>query len=236
MSMNVSRSLTFLATPWSIALAILVLATTAALCFVAWRRSGYRRSVGLLEATRFAAVALGAVLLNQPEWVESFRPDETPSILVLWDASGSMETRDVVQTGATSAPPRARREAVEPLARPEAWKKLGETMKVVIQPIAPGGAGRGTDLGDPLGKAPDAIPNLRGVVLASDGDWNEGQPPVLAASRLRTRGIPVFAVPVGSPTRLPDIELLTLDAPTFGVAGKAVRVPFTIESAMPGLI
>ncbi len=47
------------------------------------------------------------------------------------------------------------------------------------------------------------------------------------------KGIPVFAVPVGSPTRLPDIDLQSLGAPTFGVAGKAVRIPFTIESSMP---
>ena len=47
------------------------------------------------------------------------------------------------------------------------------------------------------------------------------------------KGVPVFAVPVGSPTRLPDVELLSLDAPTFGVAGKSVRIPFTIESSLP---
>ena len=233
MTPNLTRSLTFLATPWSIALTVLVLVATAALCFIAWRRSGYRRSVGILEAVRFAAVALGAVILNQPEWVESFRPDETPSFLVLYDDSGSMETRDVLDGGSSAAPPRTRREAVAPLARPETWKGLGETMKVVIQPIAPPGPGRGTDLGDPLSKVPDTMANLRGVVLASDGDWNEGSPPVLAAARLRRRGVPVFAVPVGSASRLPDVELLALDAPTFGVAGKAVRVPFTIDSALP---
>jgi hypothetical protein len=43
----------------------------------------------------------------------------------------------------------------------------------------------------------------------------------------------VFAVPVGSPQRLPDVELLSLDAPTFGVVGKSVRIPFTIESTLP---
>jgi hypothetical protein len=47
------------------------------------------------------------------------------------------------------------------------------------------------------------------------------------------RGVPIFAIPVGSRTRLPDIELLSLDVPTFGVAGKAVRIPFTIESSLP---
>ena len=70
-------------------------------------------------------------------------------------------------------------------------------------------------------------------MLASDGDWNKGPPPVQAAARLRIKGVPVFVVPAGSPTRLPDIELLSLDAPTFGVAGKSVRIPFTIESALP---
>src|SRR5262249_39403514 len=42
-----------------------------------------------------------------------------------------------------------------------------------------------------------------------------------------------FAVPIGSRTRLPDVELVSLDAPTFGVAGKSVRIPFVIESTLP---
>src|SRR4029079_1684917 len=45
--------------------------------------------------------------------------------------------------------------------------------------------------------------------------------------------VPVFSVPVGSPERLPDVELLSLDAPTFAVAGKSVRIPFSIESTLP---
>ena len=64
-------------------------------------------------------------------------------------------------------------------------------------------------------------------MLASDGDWNEGPPPVQAAARLRIKGVPILAVPVGSRTRLPDVELLSLDLPTFGIAGKSVRIPFT---------
>ena len=45
--------------------------------------------------------------------------------------------------------------------------------------------------------------------------------------------MPVFTVPVGSPTRLPDVELTNVDLPTFGIAGKSVRVPFTIDSSLP---
>jgi len=36
--------------------------------------------------------------------------------------------------------------------------------------------GKGTNLFEPLAQAAERIKNLRGVVLASDGDWNEGEP------------------------------------------------------------
>src|SRR6059058_4105972 len=106
-------------------------------------------------------------------------------------------------------------------------------MNVVVQPFSASESGRRTDLHEPLAEAPEKYKNLIGVVLISDGDWNEGLPPVQAATKLRLKGVPVFAVPVGSSTRLPDVELLSLGAPTFGVAGKAVRIPFTIESTLP---
>ncbi len=233
MSMNATRSLTFVATPWSIALSIVALGVVAGFSFVAWRRSGYKRSVGVLELIRIGCVGFAAVLLNQPEWVEEFRPDEKAAIVVLYDASPSMDTRDVVKGQPTSGRAESRREAIEPLTKAETWASLGDKTQVVIQPFSPQGAGHGTDLYEPLSRAFESVANLRGVVLASDGDWNEGQPPVLAASKLRMKGVPVFAVPVGSSSRLPDVELLSLDAPTFGVAGKAVRIPFTIDSAMP---
>src|SRR5438128_10988111 len=106
-------------------------------------------------------------------------------------------------------------------------------MGVIVQPFASPQSGHGTDLHEPLTQAPEKVKNLVGVVLISDGDWNEGLPPVQAATALRLKGVPVFSVPVGSSTRLPDIELLSLGAPTFGVVGKSVRIPFTIESTLP---
>ncbi|WP_422924846.1 hypothetical protein [Singulisphaera sp. PoT] len=231
--MNVSRSLTFLWTPWSIGLSILMVLVASGFAFVAWRRSGYRPAMGFLELLRVGIVALAAVMLNQPEWIEEFRPEEKPAIAVLFDASSSMDTRDVLRNDQGGSSALTRAEALRPFTDPGSWKKLQERMNVVIQPISAPQPGRGTDLFDPLASAPEKIRNLRGVVLASDGDWNDGQPPVQAAAQLRLKGVPVFTVPVGSPTRLPDIELLSLDAPTFGVAGKAVRIPFTIESSLP---
>ena len=237
--MNTVRSLTFVWAPWSVAFSIIAIAITAGLCFVAWRRTGYRRSIGALEGLRLALVCLVALMFNQPEWVEEYRSDEKPTIAVLWDNSNSMETRDVTNNETTSTTMTTRREAIQRLTTNPFWDALQEKRTVVVQPIgsadptAKSATGQGTNLNEPLAEAPRRFKNLRAIVLASDGDWNEGDPPVRAATALRLKGIPVFAVPVGSSSRLPDVELLSLDSPTFGITGKSVRIPFTIESTMP---
>ncbi len=214
-------------------MSVAVVLLAAGLCWMAWRNSGYARSQGLLELLRLVIVGLVAMIYNQPEWVEEFQPDEKPTIAVLWDNSTSMETRDVPLGDASGSAWVSRRESIVYLTEESAWTSLRERMDVVLEPFAPSIAGRLTDLHAPLAQASEKFKNLSGVVLISDGDWNAGPPPVQAATTLRLRGIPVFCVPVGSPTRLPDIELLSLDAPTFGVAGKSVRIPFTIESTLP---
>jgi len=231
--MNTIRSLTFLWGPWSIAVSLIAVAVTAWLCFVAWRRSGYRKDYGLLEVLRLALVAFVALLFNQPEWVEEFRPEEKPSIAVLWDNSASMGTADVTSSQAPSAPLVSRREAIARLTADSFWDSLKEQWSVVVQPFSPAMSEQGSNLHEPLAAAPARLNNLRAVVLASDGDWNEGQPPVQAASALRLKDIPVFVVSAGSSSRLPDVELLSLDSPTFGIVGKSVRISFTIESTLP---
>ena len=70
------------------------------------------------------------------------------------------------------------------------------------------------------------------MILFSDGDWNIGQPPVAAAQKIRLRGVPLFTVPVGSDQRLPDIDLLAVTAPTYGIVGENVQIPFTIRSSL----
>lgn len=234
--MNTVRTLTFAISAGTVALSVIAVLLTAGLCFVSWRRSGYRRSFGILEFLRLTIVCLVVVLFNQPEWVEEFRPDEKPTIAVLLDHSASMDTRDVTSSESPTKTVTTRREAIERLSESDFWHSLQEKLTVTIQafPTADGStAGQGTNLFEPLMQAPQRFKNLRAVVLASDGDWNEGEPPVQAASALRLKGVPIFAVPVGSSSRLPDIELLSLDSPTFGVAGKAVRIPFTIDSTLP---
>ncbi|WP_373653493.1 hypothetical protein [Schlesneria sp. DSM 10557] len=237
--MNTVRSLTFAWAPWSVILSLVILTITAGLCYLAWSRTGYRRSIGLLELIRFLLVAIGVVLFNQPEWVEEFRPDEKPTVAVLWDDSASMGTMDVTNRETASTTVKTRREAIQKLTEESFWTSVQERLTVVVQPISSTeptseeATSRGTNLYEPLATAPRRFKNLHAVVLASDGDWNEGEPPVQAAAALRLRGVPVFSVPVGSSSRLPDVELLSLDSPTFGITGKSVRIPFTIESTLP---
>ncbi len=231
--MNVSRSLTMLSTPATVVLSVVAVVVAAGICFAAVRRSGYRPAYAGLEFLRFSIVCIAVVLFNQPEWVEEFRPEGKPSVAVLWDASRSMDTCDIVRPGGTKSAPVSRREAIAPLTDPSSWSSVAGRFEIGIQSFSAAPAAQGTNLYDPLADAPDKFHNLRAIVIASDGDWNAGKPPVQAADLLRQKGIPIFAVTVGSPTRLPDVDVLSLDAPTFGVVGKSVRVPFTIESSLP---
>jgi hypothetical protein len=230
------QALRFFTTPWTIGISAALVAATLAVAFLTWRRSGFAVGTGLVELLRVAIATLVAVLLNQPEWVEEYRPDEKPTVVVLHDASRSMDTKDIVATdgnGSGAAGPRTRREAVAPLAESGFWKPLEGRFQVVVEPVAAAPPGTATDLAEPLGTLAERFAALRAVVLASDGDWNKGRPPLDAAQALRLAQVPVFAVPAGSPTKLPDLDLTSLDCPTMGVAGKPVRVPFTIVSSLP---
>ena len=83
--MNGLLPLTFYWTSWSAIFSLAVVALSACLSYAAWRRSGYRRSIGFLELCGWRIVFV-AVLFNQPEWVEEYRPEEKPSVAVLWTA------------------------------------------------------------------------------------------------------------------------------------------------------
>jgi uncharacterized membrane protein len=231
--MSNSQSLAMFPTAWTLVLSALVVVAVAALGFVAWRRSGYRRAIGLLELFRLAIVIVIATLLNQPEWVEQFRPEQKPVIAVLHDASRSMQTRDVVDRRQPSATPRTRAEAAAAIVAALPQPTAEQQLEIVNQPFAEPRDGHGTDINQALVDAMEKHGLLRGIVLVSDGDWNEGRPPVEVAGRLRLKNVPVFVAPLGSPSHLPDVELVGLDLPTFGVVGKSVRIAFSIDSWLP---
>ncbi|MBC7967052.1 MAG: VWA domain-containing protein [Fuerstia sp.] len=227
--------MTFVWTFFTLIISLIVLIVAAVCCFISWRRSGYSRSMMWLEIFRFALITLVLITLNQPEFTQQIKPQEQPTLVVLHDVSGSMQTQDVINPLAPAEKPKTRADAVAPVILPELWKSLEGRMKVVFEPFSsqPPTGEKGTDLSTALQSTADKYPNLRGVVLLSDGDWNIGQSPGTTASALRVKNVPVFAVGVGSEERLPDMQLAASDAPTFGVVNKSLRIPFRIVSWLP---
>jgi hypothetical protein len=218
-----------------LSIAITFILVVALMSWMAWRRSGFRMSTGFLEGLR-VVIAIGiAITLNQPEWREIFKPESKPTLLVLNDTSRSMETRDIIDAKNPAAELKTRAELAKPLADPAVWQELATRMDVVVESFSSSQQPpeEGTDINAALAQAAEKYPRLNAVVLMSDGDWNSGDAPALVATRLRMREVPVFAVPIGAETRLPDVELTSFDVPTFAIAGKPLRMPFTIESSLP---
>lgn len=238
--MIATQGLTFLPTTTVLVIGAALVTATAWLSWAAWSRSGYARGTGLLELLRLVVVTLVAVTLCQPEWIESRPPEQAATLAVLVDESGSMQTRDVLEAEAESSGlPVSRADAIAPLLSADVWSppaaETGAELEVVFEPFSSGDGSPepGTDLNGALARVLESNANLRGVVVLSDGDWNVGGSPTLAATRYRLAGVPVFGVGVGSPTPLPDLELVRMEAPTFGVLGKPLRIPFAVRSTLP---
>jgi len=230
-----SQSLVFTHTAFSLTLSAVFVLLVGWLSWVAWKRSGFRRVTGMLEGVR-VLVAVGiAITLNQPEWREIFKPDTKPELAVLVDTSRSMETRDMPGAPGNPADPQSREEAAKPIAAMSLWQEIAKKMDVTIEPFSSAETppNTATDLNGALNKAAEEHSRLAAVVLLSDGDWNVGDPPSQSAVRLRMRHVPVYAAPMGSETQLPDVALTSFDVPAFAIAGKPLRIPFSIESSMP---
>ncbi len=227
--------LTFLPSTASVVFGIGAVVLTCVISFLSWRRAHFAKGFGFLELLRILIVAFVAITINQPEWLEQFKPDTKPVLAVLYDESMSMDTKDVIDPEKPAEAPRARSEIVKPLIDPKLWAGLEERMDIVFEPFSSAlePAKSGTDLNAALATVLEENRNLRGVVLATDGDWNTGEPPVRAATQMRMRETPVFGVAIGSETRLPDVTIAGFDVPAFGIAGKPVRIPFSLESALP---
>ncbi len=226
--------MTFYWTPASLTLSVIIMIIAAVCCFVGWSRSGFARSIGMLEGFRILLITLAVFSLNQPEITELVRPDDQPVLVVMHDQSHSMETRDVLpsSSGKSVTQPVSRAEEARLLLSDDVWDPLKHRLKIVAEPFSSELAepAAGTDLNSALASLSNRHPELRAVVLLSDGDWNTGKSPSSAATDLRMQNTPVFSVGMGSEDRLPDVELVSNSAPTFGLAGKSVRIPFRLSN------
>lgn len=228
-------------TPLTLWLGIAALLGVAWLCALSWKRSPHPRRTAALEILRLFIAALVVMLLWQLEWRTVINPTTKPKIAILWDDSGSMKTIDARLPAALAGEANAdsivaRKEWVEKALASDLWTPLRSNgaNDLINRAIAtPAETGlNGTDLSEPLESLLQEENNLRAVILLSDGDFNIGQPPVVTAQKYLLRGVPIFTIPVGSETRLPDLDLLTVTAPTYGIVGENVQIPFTIRSSL----
>lgn len=233
-------NLHFSTTPLLLGIGLFAVIAMAALCIIGWRRSPHPTRTGLLEALRFLCTLAAVALLWKPEWRTILNPETAPRVVVLRDDSGSMATVDAVQEENGASKAVARTEWIDSIVNEEWLASLEQDGSNEVDlrrfgtpPDDPGErAIAGTDLTTPLESLLAEAGNLRAVIMLTDGDWNTGNPPVTAAQKLRLRGTPLFAVPVGSENRLPDIEMLAVTAPTYGIVGENVQIPFTIRSSL----
>ncbi len=227
-------------TPITLWIGIIALILVGALSVISWRRSPHRGRTAALECLRFLSALVVVLLLWQPEWLTTVHPDTKPQIAILWDDSKSMTTVDAALPPVLSEKSAivSRADWVKTALASDLWKPLEAnganevTALPFATPPAVSSVIAGTDLEAPLTDILTTKNNLRAVVLLSDGDYNLGQPPVAAAQKLRLRGVPLFPIPVGSKVRLPDLDLLSVTAPTYGIVGENVQIPFTIRSSL----
>ena len=227
-------------TPLTLWVGILALVVVIILAVISWQRSPHRGRTAVLECLRILVAASVVILLWQPEWLTVIHPDSKPQIAILWDDSKSMTTVDAALPAILSDKSEiiSRAEWVKKALTSDLWKPLEAnganevTSTPFGSPPAENATTAGTDLEAPLTALLAKQTNLRAVVMLSDGDYNLGQPPVAAAQKLRLRGVPLFPITVGSKIRLPDLDLLSVTAPTYGIVGENVQIPFSIRSSL----
>jgi uncharacterized membrane protein len=231
-------NLSVTASAWVIALGVIIWLGAGWLCFANWQRSGRRTAVAWLEALRFLLITLIAFTLLRPEIVQKIKRNDRPEVAVLMDASSSMTTRDVVTTNRAIT----RSDWLSTKRKGTFWKPLEANAKVVLEDFSPplaktnaatGKADDGTDINHALEAAAQRPTNLKAVLLLTDGDWNLGKSPLAGASRLREHGIPVFTVAVGHDKPVSDLVLENVSAPSYGLLGEQIAIPFRIRSHLP---
>ncbi len=249
--MNFSISnLTFSPSTALFIIGLVALAIIGGLCLIAWKRATRPVRTGLLEGLRFLIALIIVLMLWKPEWRTITYPEDKPEIAILWDGSESMTTEDAVLPKwlDNSSSVATRAEFIKQALGADFWEKLedGGKVKVFTEDFSAlpedisieEKSKQGSDLNSPLLKLVEEHDNLKAVILISDGDHNlnrkDGNPnsPTRAAQQLHINKTPLYAVPVGAEKSLPDLELINLSAPDFGIVGEYVQVPFSIKSSM----
>ncbi|MFN7138468.1 MAG: VWA domain-containing protein [Limisphaerales bacterium] len=245
-------NLSVAASTWVIVLGLIVWLGAGWLCIANWKRNGRKKNIAILEGLRFLLITLIAFTLLRPEFIQSVKRSDDPEIAVLIDDSGSMMTRDIVASGPNAGTNNlsqanlpstngalTRAEWLEQKRAAEFWKPLEKSGRVIVENFASAvqttnATGKteepGTDLNRVLENAAQRPGNVKAVLLLTDGDWNSGKSPLIGAGRLREQNIPVFSVAVGRETPVPDVVLENVIAPSYGLLGEQIAIPFRVRS------
>lgn len=227
-------NLSFQPTAFCIILTTLVMLLGCRMSFIACKRNN-RPLTFKLEVLRLIILSFICLLLFRPEWVVTTPPLGKPKVTMLEDRSASMNTQDVELNSQTIV---SRTDYVQDLLKTldtGSIKKthIIETATFGIPPLdTQNNAIACTDLVKPLEDAIQSSDNLRAIIMFTDGDHNASSSALSQAQRMRTKGIPLFIVPAGSPQSLPDLALQDVKAPTYGIIGETVQIPFTIKSTL----
>jgi len=225
----------FSASPPVAALALAGWIACVWLAILQWRRRGGGARLAAIEGTRVLAVSLVCVALFKPEIVQEIPHTEPPKVVILRDVSGSMATRDV---RSADGKVQTRAEWMAANAAPSRWQPLAGRSQLAIEdfgapPPADSTQEEGTDLEGALSRVLARSENLKAVLVLSDGDWNLGQSPLVAAAKYSARAIPIYTEGIGSETPLPDLILDHSEAPAYGLLGDQITIPFHIHSHLP---
>jgi len=225
-------------TPWVLAVAGAFVLASVWFFIRSLRREGHGGWMTSLHILRLFVAILVAFTLLRPERVVLTRRTEQPRVAVLWDGSGSMATNDLLVGDKQTS---TRADWLKQKIDGKFWQPLERQYQVTVEPFSvpptdpKAGAEMeiGTDLNEPLERILREHADLRAVLLLSDGDWNLGKSPITAATALARHEVPVFTVGVGSENYLPDIELQSVQAPTYGLVNERISVMFTIQNHLP---
>jgi len=218
-----------------ILLAVIVWVGAGYLCFENWRRRRGTKWVAALEGMRFFIMTLIGFTLLKPEYVKRLIRQEKPEIVVLIDSSESMETKDIVLPDKKVI---TRRQWIEQQLTNKFYSKWENNNKVIVQDFSNyrrrnntnDYVGSGTDINLPLENLLKQFNNLRAVLLLSDGDWNIGMPPTVAAVKYVSRGVPIYTVGVGNKEPLPDIIVEPVKAQSYALLGEQLAIPIKVRS------
>lgn len=223
---------------------LLILSAGITLSTIAIRRSARPRRSGSLEALRLLCIAILCTMLMDPEWRHTQESELQPEIAILSDESLSMETEDARKPESLKGSEKVltRRELSQRILKSEFWKSFESEDRNRVTHSSFGTIATdaslleksmsGSNLHEALRQTLDKGNNLRALIFMSDGDWNLGTSPSSVAQQFRLKGVPIYTLATGSDKRLPDLELSSVNAPTYGIEKENVQIPFTIQSSL----